>query len=454
MILNPMTVTVRHETHIPIDPWSAVVYVACAVAVALLTRRRPGLGVAALLVLAPFDFAHYVGPTTITMLKAGLVGMLTVLVFSKTPLAPLWTRPVRAALFGFAFVLVAIALSAIHAEFYAPVVREIFKNAEYAALFVSAVLAFASDPDDRPFWFALELVVMLVALSALSDYIFGGKSGIYIGGHLGGAYFPRIAGALEGPNQLAGYLDITIPVLVARALVHRDRLLQITLVFAATVDVLTISRSGMFGVVIGTAVVMLVLRSNRRVLGRFTVVVTTVVILGFIIAMRAGVPSGYFSLSQQIQPEDHLSNRGKLYAAAVELFHRSPWVGVGAGNYELELASVGLTGVRTHSNNLYLQSLAETGVVGLAATLTQIFVMLVTFGYTAVRRPLVVGALGSTVALAMHQIGDYVVFYPKVGSAYWIISGIATAEVATQLIQRRRRQLQQQCVPGSARSER
>jgi hypothetical protein len=43
VILQPWTVTLRHETHVPVDVPSALVYLACAVAVALLTRRRPAL---------------------------------------------------------------------------------------------------------------------------------------------------------------------------------------------------------------------------------------------------------------------------------------------------------------------------------------------------------------------------------------------------------------------------
>jgi len=64
VIFHPWTVTLRHETHAPVDVPSALVYLACAVGVALLTRKRPALGVASLLVLAPFDLARYVGVFT------------------------------------------------------------------------------------------------------------------------------------------------------------------------------------------------------------------------------------------------------------------------------------------------------------------------------------------------------------------------------------------------------
>jgi O-antigen ligase len=435
VILHPWTVTLRHETHVPVDLASALVYAACAVVVALLTRRRPALGVAALLVLAPFDFARYAGPTTITTLKAGLVGMLLALAFSRPDLAAFRTLPVRVMLAAFAATLVAIALSATHAQHLGAVVREAFKDGEYLLLFLGAIAAFATDPDDRPFWRTLEIAVTLVCLSALAEYVAGAHSGIVVHG----ATFPRIAGALEGPNQLAGYLDVGLPVLVARALLHRDRRLVLVIALAAVTDVLTISRSGIVGVTLGVVVVLLVLRPLGGAAWRFAGAVALVVVAGVAVALRAGVPAGYFSLDQAPQAADHLANRSQLWHAALELWRTSPVVGVGAGNYELDLAQAGLPNVRTHANSVYLQSLAETGIVGLLVTLATFAVTMTTLGRSAVRRPLVVGALGATVALAAHQTFDDLFFFPKVATAYWLVVGVAVAEIAARRLFERRR---------------
>ena len=437
MIFQPWTVTLRHETHVPVDVPSALVYAACAVGVAVLTRRRPALGVAALLVLAPFDLARYVGPTTITTLKAGLVGLLVALAFSRPDLAAFRTLPVRAMVLAFAAALLAVALSAVRAEHLGAVVRELFKGGEYLLLFLGAVAAYATDPDDRPFWRTLELAVALVCCSALAEYVVGAHSGLFLHGQT--VVIPRIAGALEGPNQLAGYLDVALPVLVARALVHRDRVLLFVIGLAAATDVLTISRSGIVGAAIGVVVVLLVLKPFGGAAWRFAGAAAAVAAAGVALALRVGVPAGYFSLDQATQSADHLANRSQLWRAAFELWRTSPVVGVGAGNYELDLQEVGLSGIHTHANSIYLQSLAETGVLGLIATAALFATTIVTLARSGVRRPLVVGALGAAVALATHQIFDDLFFFPKVASAYWLVVGVAVAEIAARRLFERRR---------------
>ena len=44
-----------------------------------------------------------------------------------------------------------------------------------------------------------------------------------------------------------------------------------------------------------------------------------------------------------------------------------------------------------------------------------------------VRRLIVVAALAASLALALHQTVDYLVFYTKVGDAWWLLLGIGAA---------------------------
>jgi O-antigen ligase len=432
---HPWTVTLVHDVPVPIDAPAAALYVAAALLVAALTARRPAYGVAALIVLAPVGFARYVGPTTLTLLKAGLIGLLGTLIFRRPDFSALGTSVVRAVLATLVGVEAAIALSATHALHHAPVVREALKTVEYAVLFLGAVIAYASDPDDRPFWLALQFVTLLVCVTALAQYVVGANSGIFINGQS----VPRIAGVLEGPNQLAGWLEIVIALLFARNLLHRDGRLVALVALAAITELLTFSRAGIVATIFACGVVLVVTRTPRRVGLRFALTTIVAIALLGAFAVKAGLPPRYFSLDQVPQQADHLGNRQLLWHAAIELWKSSPIFGVGAGNYEFDLSRVGLTDVRTHANSIYLQSLAEGGVVLFGATLCMFVTIIVTLARSAVRRPVVVGMLAATAALAAHQIFDDLFFFPKVGSMYWLTMGVAVAEIAAQALFERRR---------------
>jgi O-antigen ligase len=115
------------------------------------------------------------------------------------------------------------------------------------------------------------------------------------------------------------------------------------------------------------------------------------------------------------------------------MWRARPILGVGAGNFEFALPAYGVFGVRTHANSWYLQSLAEGGIVLFGATIALLAAIVGSLLSCAARKnfreapPWAIAALASTAALALHQIVDYLVFYPKVGSAWWLLVGIAAA---------------------------
>jgi len=415
---------VFYPPHVPLDAWSATVFAIVFLAVGAITLRRPADGLAALIVLTPFAFAHYLGGTSVTLSKAALVGFAAGLVRHQPRFGALRDPLVLRLGLAIGAVIAAMLLSAIKAGDAHAVLREVAKWLEYGATFVAATVALANDPDDRPIWRAIATAAALVSVLAIAQEFVGAPAGVFVHGQP----FPRIAGPLEGPNQLSAWLGIAIPVLLARVLVHRDWRLVAVLAVAAVADVLTLSRSGIVAVAIACGVVLIATRPPRAVRLRFAAGGLALAAVLVTLGTAVGLEARFFSLAEVAQA-DHLGTRSELWRAALDLWRSSPVVGIGAGNYELDLGRVGLPDVRTHANSLYLQSLAETGVIGFLATLGLVYVSIQTFAQASSRRPLIVGALGASVALALHQVFDYLVFFPKIGLFWWLILAVGIVEV-------------------------
>jgi O-antigen ligase len=246
---------------------------------------------------------------------------------------------------------------------------------------------------------------------------------------------PRIAGALEGPNQLAGYLEIGVAVLAAFACARPRWEFSVALGLAVLADILTFSRSGLIGSAVSIAVVAFV---YRRVAIRLVAPLATALLAGA--ATTAGwATSAHVSTANVLRISGNgdfvsgttyaggVGSRSELWRAALALWKQHPLFGVGAGNFELDLPRVGLFGVRTHANSLYIQALVEGGIPLLAATLFFVWTSIASFVRRASASPLVTAALAASIALALHQTVDFVVFYPKVGEMWWIVLALGAA---------------------------
>jgi O-antigen ligase len=412
------------------DAAALAVYALAFVAIALLAARRPSYGLAMLILLVPFAFYRDVGATTITLPKIALLANIAGLAAGRRDLRSLRGPAVTLFLVCGLLVALATALSIAHAAYRGPALRETLKAFEYVALFATAVVAASADPDERPIRAAFTLVLTLVSILALLQEYLGAPSGIWFADHP----IPRIAGPLEGPNQLAGFLGIALAVVVAYATTRGPTRYELAaLGLGAAALVLTISRTGVITSLAAVAIVFVVgaRRSWRTSAGALAAGCAAGVVLlavwGFAATHNfAGIGFlGHFSTTAEAETPGTVGNRSELWSAALALWRQHPFFGIGAGNFEWELGRVGYPKLHTHANSLYVQALVEGGIPLALATLALVGATLWRFARGPFSEPLVCGALGASIGFATHQFFDLLVFYPKVGELWWIVLALA-----------------------------
>lgn len=405
-----------------------VVYAAVFAIVAIATSRKPVYAVVALLLLDPFAYSQSIGMTTLTLSKIALVAAIAGLALRKTPLRALTAAPVARLAFATLFVAAATALSIVHASFTAPVERETLKWIEYAVILCVCAIAFYEDHDDTLVrWAVLVVTATVVALSIPELYL-GAHSGLIIA-H---TEVPRIAGPLEGPNQLAAYLGLTLTLLLAYTLLQGRRWPEILVIACGVLATLmTFSRGGV--VALALALLVIAALCTRSSVARLAFgAAALAIIAGAGIAWRlvaGGIGLITSAPHHRIEIHGGLGTRRDLWRAAIQLWRAHPIWGIGAGNYELEVGKFLHAPIKTHANSLYLQSLVEGGIPLVLATLFLIYASIAAFIRRA-QTPLTVGTLAASAALALHFILDLLVFYPKVGGQWMILLGLASADLA------------------------
>jgi len=416
--------------HLEIDaPFAALVAV-LTIGAFVLARWRPTLAVAALFITNEIEWTHVHGAFALTI--SVMVGAAVGIAFLTQPtLLQTLERPaVRIVGIGFASVALAIALSGVFADHRDLVGAELIKLVEYAITFLIAHAAFATRRDERLAMTAVALAAIVVSLSALAQLFTGAPAGL----PLGSLVVPRIAGLLAGPNQLAAYLGLLYPVLLVAVLETRSRVARAALALLLIALLFTFSRGGFFGVAVATLVVV----QMRGLTARFRAVLVTVGALtaGVVLAALVSGTLGRMLRADEIARPDGLGTRTELWHAALALFRRSPILGIGAGNFETSLASVGYPDLHTHANSWFFESLADGGLVLVAATIVWLRQTIVALVTAARREPFALGALAATAGFAAHGLFDDLIFYPTVAAAWWLIVGVGAGLAANGEIER------------------
>lgn len=410
-------------------PWlaarAALALQACiALAILLLVLRRPAFGFVALVLSDPFSLAAYVHGTTITLPKVALVAAAIGLLPHVLRARPRGSRALTALALAQGFAILSALASLPLAAQHGPAIRELLKACEYLATLGIAYASYALDPDEGLARTALTLVAFATLLPAFAQERIGTPQAELIAGHA----VPRIAGPLEGPNQLAGFLGIVIPALAAFAVRRPASLFErLAIVLGVAGCALTFSRGGFASLVIALALLAIVAARPHRARAAALTVATIfggATLVAF--AAFAGFePARALFAAHGDRFNGGLGSRSELWSAAYAMWRAHPLLGIGPGNFEIAVGRY-VPGIRTHANGTFFQVLAEQGLIGLAAYASLLVAAIGSF-VRGLRSPLALGACMASVALAFHQIVDCIAIYPKVGVMWFVLLGVAAA---------------------------
>lgn len=424
-------------------PLDRALLLAAGAAAGVLLLRWPWLIWLPIAVLLPLSSGLRFGVASVTDFLLAAAVTLWFLDGARRQSLRLRFSPVAAAVAGYVFVLF---LSAFPAIDFGQAAAEVVKWLE---LLVLLLVLPGTVQAAQTRWIAAALVLGGAWQGALGLYQFVFRIGpdffIIMG------RFMRASGTFRQPNPYGGYLGLTLPIALSLALWawsafwRRDGsrwasalwgsyFAAATLLMAAGL-VASWSRGAWMGAGVGVLIV-LVLRSRTAALltGLAVLMLLAGALLGALrpdaipqpIAARVQDIPAYFGLTDVLsQPvnDDNFSviERVAHWVAAQRMWEQAPWLGVGAGNYAAVYPQVHLPrwdDPLGHAHNVYLNVLAETGLLGLAAYLA-ILVATTVWIWRSFRRAarlgtaegrwyaaLAVGVLGVIGHLAMHNVVD------------------------------------------------
>lgn len=260
--------------------------------------------------------------------------------------------------------------------------RELMRLTSYVCFYYAVVDWIRTEDDLKAILQALLLSTIVVAFFGLYQFVSGGYSGLYE------ALYPIQDDALKNPpwsgritsflshyNGAAAYLNMVVPFCIVLALRARDSFMRVVgwscFVFSTIAVVLTQSRGGLLAYVAILLIAAFLLAPNPTLRLRWL----TAVVLG---SVGGAVLAG--SIFERLSGVDSFTEitRLAIWAGGWLVFIGHPIAGVGYGNFKTALATTIAVpdGFMLDAHNLYLELLAETGILGFIVFAVLVFVCL------------------------------------------------------------------------------
>lgn len=361
-------------------------------AASILLIRWPWLIWPAIALALPIASSYRIGPITATEVLLGAGFLFWLAYGARKRSLPIYVSPLLAPLLLFVGVLL---LTSLRATDLTEAVAEVVKWVEFTAVIVVVPTVMSQRTAQ---WLAAALVAAgaAQALFGLYQFIFAIGPEWFILFER----FMRASGVFRQPNPYAGFLGLCLPLSVSLALWgwggatredSRDgkrfpwaAYYSVTSAIIAAGLLASWSRGGWLGAVAGLVIVFVlrsrvsffwasiaaILAAGAGLLGMFSPDIVPAGIRDRLLSLPASFRIET-ALSQTVTDENFaVIERLAHWVAALRMWEQEPWLGIGPGNYAAVYPAVRLPlweEALGHAHNLYLNTLAESGLIGLTA---------------------------------------------------------------------------------------
>jgi O-antigen ligase len=238
-------------------------------------------------------------------------------------------------------------------------------------------------------WFGAGGGVLLFGLGQLQDRLFSHNEGWNWARPVIAPW--TIGSTLGNPNHLCAFLAMLLPVCIVLGITgtHRQRRLILAMAVVTLVEIgITLSRGGILGAVAGLMALGVLFRGElvrrRRMAIRLTGAAFALVVLVVVVFGNAGVTKNAPGRLVRAGPGSTLDIRLEVWGAAWRMSAEHPVLGVGPDVFpvlfpayvsERFMRLYGPFAVANGAHNLFFDTLAELGALGLASFLSLLAVV-------------------------------------------------------------------------------
>lgn len=249
--------------------------------------------------------------------------------------------------------------------------------------------------------------------------------------NIDGKTYLRATALFPDPHMLAFYLGILLPLALWLAIYSdkKKQLFRASFIVIVITDLLTFSRGGYLGLVAGIAVAGFLFR--HKIMEKYKLITTGILI---IIAIIIFIPS---PISQRFFTSFNLkegSNYGRIimWEKAVETMREHPALGVGIGNYSLEIAPTATYRNSIYAHNTYLDIAVESGILNMLIWLGVLGASAISFWKKAEKEKLFFFCLLGVIIFSAHSLVETALYSPIALTTFLVLISLSNVELKNE----------------------
>lgn len=229
----------------------------------------------------------------------------------------------------------------------------------------------------------------------------------------------RATATFPDPHMFSFFLGIVIAFALVLLLTEKRKVLYgLALSVLLVADGLTFSRSGYLGIVAGAIFLVVFFWKKMRLRGK-VLFLSVCFLAGLFLATPNPVSVRYVSIFNLKEG----SNKGRLeiWERTSEIIKEKPLLGVGIGNYPLEIKPTAAYREPFYAHNTYLDIAAETGVLNAFIWLGVLFFFWRSFKQKAQKDRLFLGLAFGVVVFAVQSLAETALYSPIILALFLIL---------------------------------
>jgi len=239
--------------------------------------------------------------------------------------------------------------------------------------------------------------------------------------NISGNTYLRATAFFPDPHMLSFFLGMMFPLALGLFYINKEKRIW-NLIVAGIVllaNFLTFSRGGYIGLFVGSLFLFFIF--FRKLSQRYRIIVILVTISLILVSL---VPS---TVNKRFQSSFNLkegSNKGRLetWSKSIKVIKNNPLLGVGIGNYPLEIKATADYREPIYSHNAYLDIASETGILNSLIWIG--FLFFTTLGLYKSKDPLLIFSSASIVIFSVHSLVETGIYSVAVLPIFLIIASL------------------------------